>query len=225
MRTLYEYINDAFHKSIKLIFPEIDNEKYLLRFFISQNNFSDFCTPVARQLVSLTDLSDSQTIAQKIIETIEPDRAYLSPKIISSNGFINLCISPDYLIMKLSDNCYTSVMSLKNPSIDFCDSDLIIDKLNRILLYADSLGKYNYDQSDADCTLLSGKEELTLLKLLALADFPELNTGKVFFIRKLLTASEEMYKKIPLICKDDTLSMMRLQLIRAVMNKIEAYLR
>ena len=226
MLNLHKYLNVAFQKAIYVAFPEVSTNKYSLRFFLSQNKTNDFCTPIARQLSSLLGLLTADSVAKKLVKNIHWDDTYLSSvdtTTLINNGFINFDISDTYLQKILFLDCSNYQVS-QSPTFKNTQFNQIYEKLKRLLLHIDLAGKYNDIPEPSYYSLLTNKDEHEMLVLLALSDFPDLYSGKLFFIKRLMTLSENYYSKTQLISKNEKLTTMRLLLIRRVVERIETHL-
>lgn len=222
MYSLYGYTQDVFYKSIESIFPEIDRAAYRLCFMFSDNSSSDFCTPVACQLGRYIDnRQPPEVTACQIINAIPKDTSHFQSVFSSGNGFINCRISQSFFNSFLDNESNNQMSPVSGNEIDIKEDLQIILRLERLLDYAINTVKYDLDAANADCSVLSCNEEKKLLSILALEDFPFFKDGKSLFIRKLLQAATLMYRKIPIICKDDFQSVMRVRLIRAVMRRVD----
>lgn len=225
MLNLYRYLHLVFQKVISAEYPEVSTKQYSLRFFLSQDEANDLCTPVARQIQSLLISTTAETIAHRLIERTDWDSTYISSvnsEIVIHNGFINFNISHIYLQEILfqgfpaPEPCTSSTVH----SAQFCP---LYHKLKRLMLYAESTGMLEKKPDQSGYVLLTNKEEHSILVLLTLLDFPELNSGKLYLIKRLLTLTENYYSKTQLISKDTAVSAIRLLLIKRVLEKIETH--
>ena len=226
MLNLHEYLNVAFQKAISVAFPEVSTNKYSLRFFLSQNTTNDICTPIARQLSSLLGLLTANSVAEKLVESIQWDDIYLSSVNTSTfinNGFINFDISHTYL-QKILFRDFSKYQVLPSPAFKDTQFNSIYEKLKRLLLHMDLSGKYRDIPEPSYYGLLTNKDEHEILVLLTLSDFPELYSGKLFFIKRLMTLLEKYYGKTQLISKNEKLTTVRLLLIRRVVERVEMHL-
>lgn len=226
MLNLYDYLHLVFRKVINTAYPEVSTNKYSLRFFLSQDKENDLCTPIARQLSSLLISTTAETIARQLVMRLDWDNPYLSPvnsKTVIHYGFINFNISDNYLreiLFQDSPECKVWISNTfkKEPF------NTIYEKLKRLLLHATASGMFEKIPDRSCFVLLTNREEHSILVLLALSDFPDMYSGKLYFIKRLLTLTENYYNKTQLISKDKEVSLVRLLLIRRVVEKIEMHL-
>jgi hypothetical protein len=226
MLNLYDYLHLVFQKVINTAYPEVSTNEYSLHFFLSQNKTNDLSTPIARQLSSLLISTTAETIARQFVMRLDWDNTYLSPvnhKTVVHDGFINFNIGDIYLqeiLFQVRPDCkgYNSP-TFKNESFN-----TIYEKLKRLLHHSTLSGMFEKVPERSSYELLTNRDEHAILVLLALSDFPDRYSGKLYFIKRLLTLSENYYNKTQLISKDKTASTMRLLLIKRIVERIELHL-
>jgi hypothetical protein len=159
------------------------------------------------------------------VTRLDWDSSYISSvtsETVIHNGFINFNISHNYLQNILFQNLPAPKPCL-SPILHNTLLSPLYYKLKKLILYAQSPGVLEKNSERSGYVLLSSKEEHSILVLLALSDFPEMYSGKSFFIKRLLTLTENYYSKTQLISKDTALSAVRLLLIRRVLERIETH--
>lgn len=226
MLNLYDYLHLVFKKVINTTYPEVSTNKYSLRFFLSPNKSNDLSTPIARQLSSLLISTTAETIARQFVMNLDWDDAYLSPinsETVIHDGFINFDISNIYL-QEILFRDYHECKGCKSPAFKNESFNTIYEKLKRLVHHSTSSGMFEKIPERSSYALLTNKDEHTILVLLALSDFPDRFSGKSYFIKRLLTLSENYYNRTQLISKDRTASTMRLLLIKRIVERIELHL-
>jgi hypothetical protein len=226
MLNLYDYLHLVFQKVINTAYPEVSTDKYSLHFFLSQNKINDLCTPIARQLSSLLNSTTAETIARQFVMRLDWDNTYLSPvnpETVVLDGFINFNIGDTYLQEILFQD-RPDCKECTSPTFKNKSFNTIYEKLKRLLHHSTLSGMFDKIPERSSYELLTNSVEHTILVLLALSDFPDRDSGKLYFIKRLLTLSENYYNKTQLISKDKTVSAIRLLLIKRIVERIELHL-
>ncbi len=220
MYNLHRYLFLTFQKAIRDGFSDINIEDHPVRFYISNKDCFDICTPVARRLQSVIKFKSGDSIARQLLLNICWNNEYIisnDKSAMVANGFINLTISRNYLQRIL----LRDIPLVLNPKKIFHDHKLdnICKKLKRLTDHAQIIGMNDQTVDNSSLSLLSHRFEHKILVLLAVLEFPDTLTGKSFIIDKLLKLAYDYYMTIPIITSSSLLSRTRLLLIRRLLER------
>lgn len=220
MYNLHQYLFLTFKKAIRDAFFDVNLKGLPLRFYISNEDSFDICTPVARRLQSVIKSESANSIASQLLHSIDWNYEYILSDDLSAivtNGFINLTISRYYLqklLLKENPlNLHSNIFFLN------CQLDYIFKKLKRLTDNGQILGIYDLTLANPSVSLLSHRLEHKILVLLAILEFQDTLSGKLFIIDKLLKIAHDYYLAIPLIPDCSMLSKTRFLLIRRLLEE------
>ncbi len=223
MDSLHQYLCRSFNSAICKLFPEINVNSLNLRFYLTNNNTFDICTPIAKQLCTKQVSLPVNLMAQRICESFEWNCFFIQSVKLENitNGFINLSISLQYLHKLLFCN-----QSTRNESGFFQEisPNSTLNKIRKVVDHAVLSYPINRDIDIQTFSSLLNYNEHKLLVLLAYLEFPESLSGRLFTINKIMIELEEYYSTIPIITKNRDLSNVRIHLLQKIVAVITDHL-